>query len=72
MAKITNEQIAEAMDMAIRMQLVSSINESIKKMTEFYKTLDFKAINIEKLKALADAFDAVVDVMEEKEDAKGL
>lgn len=67
MEKITNEKVAEMMDMAVRMQLVASIDEAIKVMTEFYKDLDFKTIDLEKLKELADAFDRIRKVMEKEE-----
>ena len=63
MAKVTNEQIEQAMDMVMRMQLVASIDESIKTMTEFYEKLDFKTIDIETLKDLSDAFEGVCKAM---------
>lgn len=65
MKKMTGKQMAEAMDMMIRMQLMESMDISIKKMCEGYKSLDFRTMEIDKLKAISDGFESVVKAMEE-------
>lgn len=54
----------KAIEIMIRMKLMESINISLKKAMSLYKEIDFKTVELDKLKSIAKAFEAVSDAME--------
>lgn len=65
MQKIADEKIVEMMDMALKVQLFKNIDESLRSVNEnFSKVVNWKALPIEQVKDLSDAFENVSDILE--------
>ncbi len=65
MEKMTSEQMAQAMDMMIRMQCMDSIDTSLKTIVDAHHSLDYRNMDIDRFKAISDAFENLAKTMGE-------
>ena len=66
MEKMTSDQMVKAMDMMIRMQCMDDIDTSLKTIVDSFKNLDFHNMEIDKLKAISDAFENLAEAITER------
>ena len=58
------KDVTKMLDMAVRMKLMTTIDESIKRTQVAYGKIDLRTLDLQKLKNISDAFEGLAKAME--------